>query len=241
MVDSPENLRRQARALAAKGNGANEAWSDLRSWASGKGPLAMKSAMIEFVSLHGRSPEAALLMPQLLNDRSLSEPERKEILGLAKRLPSLRSGTSERLAPVFSAPLPRPTPTHNSREPHQAFTLPLSRDPSAMRDVHLVIRERARLSLERPSLQSLETPRFDASKSPDTFVMGAGMHKGEHLVRSLVDKLRGHARDEHPVQVISGEPKQGSKAKPKAKTTKRKPSKKPAKKAMRPKKKQRRK
>ena len=219
-----------ARAIAARGDDPNSSWSLLRSWASGKGPLAMKSAIIEFISAHGTSPEAALLMPRLMNDQTLSPLERKEALALSKHGPQMHGAQAESLKPKFSAPSGKSIALRPDDSFRPVFSLPSPSDHAAMRAMHLTIRENTRISLERPAPRGLETPRFDPSKSPDSVVMNAGMHKGEHLVHSLVEKLRSHARDERPVQVISGEPKVG-KAKRKT-AAKKRPS---AKKAPKPK------
>src|SRR5512143_819107 len=226
MVDSPESLRKQARAIAARGNDPNESWSELRSWASGKGPLAMKSAIIEFISAHGTSPEAALLMPRLMNDQTLFPLERKEALALSKHGPQMHGAQAERLKPKFSAPSGRSIALRPDDSFRPVFSLPSPSDHAAMRDMHLTIRENTRISLERPAPTALATPRFDPAKSPDSVVMSAGMHKGEHLVHSLVEKLKSHARDERPVH-MSGEPRAG-KAKSKTAAKRRPPAKRKA-------------
>ncbi len=234
MVDSPENLRRQARAIAARGNDANVSWSELRSWASGKGPVAMKSAMIEFISAHGSSPEAALLMPRLMSDQSLSAIERKELLSFSKQTVQPRPGF-EALKPRLSAPSGKPSALRPAEMPRH-FQLPSPADHADVRELHLLIREKTKMSLlPKP----LETPRFDSTRSPDSVVMSAGMHKGEHLVHSLVEKLRSHARDEHPAHLAGTKAveRKTPKAKKKAVRKKAPPSKKakrkPAKKARR--------
>lgn len=221
MVDSPESLRRQARTIASRGDDPNASWSELRSWASGKGPVAMKSAMIEFISLHGASPEAALLMPRLMSDQSLSAVERKEVLALSKQTLQPRPGM-EALKPRLG--LPAGKGVLRAAEPFRPFHLPSPGADGDARELHLQIREKARLSLHPLSPKPPEIPRFDPTKSPDSVAMGAAMHKGEHLVHSLVEKLRGHARDERPAE-----------KKPKARAKSRSP-KAPAKKTPAPKK-----
>ncbi len=184
MVDNPVSLRKQAHSIAASARRPDEAWSELRIWASGKGPLALKSAMIEFISVHGTSPEAALLMPQLLRDRSLSSLERKEMLSMQSELEPKADLIRPRLeAPkaAFLSAVSHPHANHND-----------------VRDMHLVLRERA-----LPTLGMPKASRFDASKSPDSHTFSIGMHRGERLVRNLVEKMKGHAA-EHPVQGISG-------------------------------------
>ncbi len=80
--------------------------------------------------------------------------------------------------------------------------------------MHLALREQAVPSLQLP----VRSARFDASKSPDSHVFSAGSHKGERLIRNLVEKMKGHAAPEHPVQVISGEAKARAPKKAKAPT-----------------------
>ncbi len=213
MVDTPDSLRKQARSIAA-GSRPAEAWSELRMWASGKGPLAMKSAMIEFISAHGRSPEAALLMPRIMRDKSLSPAERKEMLSLGFR--SELDPQHPLVKPRFEGPKsafmlsPQPRPS-------------LGHDPADPRQMHLAMRENAIPSLKLPA----PGLRFDASKSPDSHVFSAASHKGERLIHNLVERMRGHAQ-EHPVQGMSG-PMESPRARPKE----RKPARKRAKRAPR--------
>ncbi len=188
----------------------------------------MKSAMIEFISAHGASPEAALLMPRLMSDQSLSVIERKEVLALSKQTLQPKPGF-EAIKPRLSAPSGKPAAL---RPAELHFQLPSPADHADVRELHLQIREKASLSLlQKP----LGTPRFDSTRSPDSVVMSAGMHKGEHLVHSLVEKLRSHARDEHPAHLAGaqkapktrkGKKKAARKKAPPQKKAKRKPLKK---------------
>lgn len=101
-----------------------------------------------------------------------------------------------------------------------------------MRDLPMMIHERMRPALGRPVPAGA---RFDPTISPDTF--GAQMHKGEHIVRHLVDRVRSHSRDEHPVQVISGTPQSARKKVAKKASKKVKKKKPTARKAKKPKRK----
>ncbi len=210
MVDNPDSLRKQAHSIASSARRPDEAWSELRIWASGKGPLASKFAMIEFVSLHGSSPEAALLIPQLMRDKSLSSAERKEMLSMGFRSEIEPNGVSVR--PKLDAPK-----TASALAPRAQVQL--QRDFHDPREMHLALREQAVPALQLPA----RSARFDASRSPDSHVFSAGSHKGERLIRNLVEKMRGHSAPEHPVQVMSGD------ARPKPKAA-RKPARKKARK-----------
>src|SRR4030095_7221838 len=86
-MNNPNDLRRQAHELAAKAKGAKAAWTDLSKWSMGKGPLAIKSAIIEFMSSFGSSPEAARMMPELIRSASqFPDPaERRNLLELTTK------------------------------------------------------------------------------------------------------------------------------------------------------------
>src|SRR5574337_1170726 len=70
MQNTPLDLASQARQIARSGMPARAAWGELKSWASDKGPMALRSAAMEFISVYGRNPEAALLMPEVMRSSS---------------------------------------------------------------------------------------------------------------------------------------------------------------------------
>lgn len=195
--ENPSELRAGARKIAQDSKEPGRAWSELRSWAAGKGPLAMRTAAMEFISVHGRNPQALLLMPEVLKSSAgfISPPT------LSDRMISLRPDVP-RMQPSLNFG-PKPLEARTQVQPMRLNTsMELPRRPD-----HAV--------------------QFDATKSPDSRVMGATSH-GHHIVRSLIHSLKSHAADPHTHE-YQGEPMK-KKAKSK-KMTKKKPVKKSKKKS----------
>ncbi|MEW6036341.1 MAG: hypothetical protein AB1529_07035 [Candidatus Micrarchaeota archaeon] len=241
---NPDEMRKQANRIVRNGKTARDAWSELRQWASGKGPLAMKTAMQEFVGEYGGSSEAAALMPDMLNaSKVLSPLERREVLELAGHKVADMRAPARTVTPKASLPLSGQRPALSlsfqpAAAPRLGATDPLSArgDHTYMRDIHMHMRDRLVPSLGKPALAaaSEEAKHFDASKSPDSHVFGAG--GGEHLVRSLIHKVRSHAREEghHLSQAAHAPaPRRHVVKHVRKKPAKAKPAKKPARKAAR--------
>ncbi len=202
MTDNPANMRQQARGIASN-KSARAAWSELKSWASGKGPIAMKSAADEFIAIHGRSPEAAILLPEVLHSASwgMSPMERHGMLA------------GHRPSPMLG----RPSPTQfNPREPKEMLPLSIlfrpkqkddaprlgamipldsQHDPVYLKDAQFRMRGSADLTLPKP-FPGPQQKSFDPAKSPDSFHMGAQASSGGELLRNLVHNMRTHGRDD---------------------------------------------
>lgn len=218
----PEDLRNEARAIASGGKGAMSTWAELKQWASKRGPLAMKSAMMEFLGTYGGTPEAAYVMPELMRNATtmFSPSERGELVRLSMRknaVPDIRApaktasvktmlpGPSERSSLSLSfKPVSR-----EGMAPRLGVIEPVSpsRDHAYLRDMPIRMRERLNLESAMPAPQarmkaashndSSEPVRqfdFDPHRSPDSRTIGA--QKGEHIVRSLIHSVRSHGRDE---------------------------------------------
>jgi len=205
MTTASGDLKKEARSIAT-GKGARDAWSELKGWASGRGPHAMKIAMIEFMGVHGRSPESALLMPELLKTAffAFSPLERRSLLDPSSRKSALDERTAlikpktlmlmEGARPAISASF---APNQNI-SPKLAMVEPISPlyDRAYMRDMPIRMRESLQPSLGRPFFsKEKQNSRFDPSRSPNSFSMKP--QKGEQIVRSLVDQMRGHGRGEN--------------------------------------------
>lgn len=185
---NPEEIRRDARRILSSGKGPREAWGELSSWAAGRGPAAAKGAAVEFLAAHGRNPEAAALMPEIM--RSVSSLPFDERLALVHHMRD--RAAQMRLPPQMPAiqralPLAGPRPAAITsfgpvRGPIGPGLRPEPRPPSPAISP-AISQARARPEFLRPQ-------RFDSSKSPDTVAMGA--NKGERLVRTLVQRVRSH-------------------------------------------------
>lgn len=155
--DSPSDLRSQARQIAHGAKSPRAAWGELKSWAAGKGPFAMRSAAIEFLSVYGRDPEAQLLMPEVMQSSSGIQMPQRNLMDLAI---NLRPG-SDFVRPQFRIE-PKSMPA--KAQPHQV---------------------QLKTSLELP--RRPEPLQFDATKSPDSRVMSAskGHHIVRSLIHKI--------------------------------------------------------
>lgn len=238
-------LRRQARAIAEKNSGAREAWQELQGWAGGRGPLAMKSAMAEFLSVHGGSPEAASIMPEIIRGASAVFPprERGELFELSVRRPMP--------ADLRPNPLPpRPTMGVSGGKPQLSIAFQPSREPprlgvverltpghdhAYLRDTPLRMRDQIQSSLGKPQIRAAEAKkedkRFDSGKSPDSFSMGA--QSGERLVNNLIHSVRSHGKDERYHLTLPDVPAERGKSHKAKKSVKKAADKRTGKSAMR--------
>lgn len=80
------SLRDEARSLASKNREPRRAWTELSSWAFGKGPTAMKAAIMGFLDQHGSRPESAAIIPEIARAASqLPSIDRTAMLSLTNR------------------------------------------------------------------------------------------------------------------------------------------------------------
>ena len=90
------SLRDEARSLASKNREPRRAWTELNVWAFGKGPTAMKAAIMGFLDQHGSRPESAAIIPEISRAASQLPPiDRTAMLSLANRsfsMPAFGSG-----------------------------------------------------------------------------------------------------------------------------------------------------
>ncbi|NYZ74431.1 hypothetical protein H0O00_04775 [Candidatus Micrarchaeota archaeon] len=209
MNDNPANLRQQARAIASKAKSATSAWSELKTWATGKGPLAMKSAAEEFMAVHGRSPEAAILLPEAMHSASwgMSPAQRQDLL-IGQRPSSMldRSSPTQFNPREPKEMLPLSIffrPKQKASGPMLGAIIPLDsqHDPVYLKDAQFRMRGAAEVALPKPSLgQAHPTQKsFDASRSPDSFHMGVQGSSGGEVLRSLVERMRSHGRDDFTI------------------------------------------
>lgn len=187
-MNDPSILRKQAHAIASSGKPSSTVLSELKHWASQNGPVAHKLAIIEFITLHGSSPEAVTLMPELMRTASHtnSPVERKELLLIANNLRSSFGGRSGALG-------------MQSNRPSAQVQLP-PRDPRSfissgdIRDSHLRLRESLSTSL---GAMLPEEPRFNPSKSPDSLQLSS--HKAEQIMKHLIERMKSHSSDHQQI------------------------------------------
>jgi hypothetical protein len=176
----------QARMLASGTREPHIAWSYLKRWATGKGPLAMKAAMIGFLEQHGSRPESAAIIPEMMAFTSqISPPERKDIIEFANRSYSSISGFAVQSVGKSAGPtgLPAVGDAHalsSAFRPKSAPSAPLagagqrflaSRDMErmvAMRDEVFRVSDAMKASsrIQPPSIQSNHPNPSVPSKPP---------------------------------------------------------------------------
>ncbi|MCI0504158.1 hypothetical protein L0Y65_05625 [Candidatus Micrarchaeota archaeon] len=221
-----DDLRKEARIIAAGGKNARQAWTELRQWAARRGPAAEKCAMMEFLEAYGGTPDAAFIMPEIMRNASqVFSPQ--ELAGPA-RLAGRTSVAGDtrpqvpHLGPKHSLPASssRPELSLTFRPSAREGTTPRlgaiepvipSADHAYLRDMPMRMRDRIESGSLRAPFAAAPGPsdmkgvrggysgqahRIDMQKSPDTMQIGA--HKGEHIVRSLIHSLRSHGRDDLP-------------------------------------------
>lgn len=220
-----DDLRKEARTIAAGGKGARQAWADLRQWASKRGPAASKCAMMEFLSAYGGTPEAAFVMPEIMRSAStvFSPDERTELIGLASKKPAFNDSKPllPPIGPKPSMPIASARPSlalsfkpsvRESPAPRLGAIEPIvpSADHAYLRDMPIRMRDRLETSSLRAPMPGMPREsgmvngrddavrafQFDPHKSPDSAHLGA--NKGEHIVRSLIHSMRSHGRDGMP-------------------------------------------
>ena len=217
-VFNPEGLRKEAKDIISRGRGARQAWYDLRQWASGKGPLAMRLGIHEFLTSYGGSPEAAPLLPDLLRTSAVFPPqERGAIIAMAAHRPApFDMRIRSTLRPMTSFQKDHPiSMLHPASIKTQLRPANLQHPDIALRDIHEQMKSSLRV-LPQPR-EMPRAPGFDSSKSPDTLTMGA--NKGEHIMSSLINKMRSHGTTQvhhlgAPAQPTAAKRKRARKAKP---------------------------
>jgi hypothetical protein len=195
----------QARSLASGTREPYIAWSYLKRWATGKGPVAMKAAMVCFLEQHGSRPESAAIMPEIMRSATMmAPPERKEILEFANQSFSTTSGFSQpkpflgKTAGPANLPLSGNRPSFSSvLRPKQAPSAPLSGAGErfvATNDIERMTSLRGEVFRVSESLKLPAHAPAQISRESFENVLSAG--KGHAIMRSLIGKIRSHGRDE---------------------------------------------
>ena len=252
---NPKRLREEARSFASDKKGPREVWSALKSWASDRGPVAVKAAVFEFLERYGTRPEAVPVFPEVLQQASEISPslkgkERKHLVELADCAsltakgglalqPAINPKTDRLLNMPVSGSRPDPSlffrPAETPKLPQLGNVGPLV--PSS--DINQLIKARDAMLHVNEKPYELPTPAKTPYKKKEhkqppeimSFSMPMGSSKslktgkkGEKLIRSLIEKMKEHAKEEHktasPPRVERAE-KTPEKAKPKRKRPKK--------------------
>jgi hypothetical protein len=234
MRTDPDSLKKEAHAIASAGKSALQTWHELRSWASARGPLAMKSAMMEFLGAYGGTPDAAYVMPEVMRNASsfLSPQERVGVMHAALSRPRpgqmrqhpMLAGQKPGQGPGLMPRIGRPDAALAFRPARPPQSPPLGRleplvpahDHAYLRNIHVMSRDRLETALPKPPARK---QAFASAVRPAAREMPA---HGERIVTSLISKLRSHAADVPHLSAPS-QPKRKA-PKRKAKAARRKPA-----------------
>ena len=195
------DLRHQAQKITESGKPAKIVWSELRTWASNRGPLAIKSAVMEFITSYHGSSELAVLLPELIRSSTFSPYEQKALVELANHKVSLIGNS---MAPTLSA---RPLlPTSSSRPDLALFLNPRAKTSllhsefgSDPRNAIFALKEKTQISVTRPKMAEgrNQHQNFDPStlQSYSMAFDSRGISSGESLLSNLTGNLRSHSFD----------------------------------------------
>lgn len=197
-----ENLtdfRRQAQKITLTGKPAKMVWSELNNWASCRGPLAMKSAVIEFVNAYRGSSELSVLMPELMRSHIFSPYEKKAFVELAEHkvnLTEYQPDISLRPKLFMPAATSKPelalflNPKTGSSILRSEFTI----DP---REAIFSFKEKTQISFNRPNLPERKLQnQFDLSiLQSHSLAFDSKASHGEVLLRNLVEHVKSHNAD----------------------------------------------
>jgi hypothetical protein len=164
----------------------------------------MKSAADEFMAIHGRSPEAVILLPEVLQSASwgMSPMERQGLL--AGQRPSLMLGrpSPNQLNPTAPKEMPSLSlffrPKQKDGAPQLGAVVPVDaqHDPVYLKEAQFRMRGAAGATLAKPTPSQAQQKSFDASKSPDSFHMDAQSSQGSEVLRNLVQTMRTHGKED---------------------------------------------
>jgi len=182
----------QARSLAGGVREPYVAWSHLKRWATGKGPSAMKAAMVSFLEQHGSKPEAATVIPEIIKSASMMPPpERKAIMESANMHYSSMARFGQLPVPSRNMKLPvsgnRPTfisvfkPKAAVPHPVSGMGERFSQEALDPRDSIFRASENLRFIPQRISRESFGT----AMVAPKTVIMD-----------SLIERIRSHGHEQ---------------------------------------------
>ncbi|MFH1520105.1 MAG: hypothetical protein ABID61_00515 [Candidatus Micrarchaeota archaeon] len=192
------DLRRQAQKITVTGKPAKMVWSELSNWASNKGPLAMKSAVIEFVNAYRGSSEISVLMPELMRSHIFSPYEQKALIELAGPNPGLSEFRPEitlRPKPLMPVTTSKPE-LALSLNPKTGSSLLRSEFTNDPRESIFLLKERTQISFNRPKMTEGRPQKFDMpTLQSHSMVFDSKASHGEVLIRNLVEHMKSHSAD----------------------------------------------
>jgi len=218
------SLRDEARSLAARNQEPRRAWYELNSWSFGKGPTAMKAAIMGFLDQHGSRPESAAILPEIARAASqLSPMDRSAMLSLANRSFSMVGfGRSILNMPSHNVSMRKDRPAlslvFHPKQPQKSggmniASAPLVQAPDLAemmeardRIFHVNDRIKESASIPKPSAHQADAQVKSASVTSESFKPMLKAVDGHVLVRSLIARVRSHSSDS-PYMASSPAPK----------------------------------
>src|SRR5271157_4779141 len=216
----------QARTLAAGTREPYIAWSYLKRWASGKGPLAMKAAMMGFLEQHGSKPESAAILPEIIRNASMLPPsERNSITEITNQSFSSIAGFKQPMA----ASLPFAQRMNTVSKPQFSSVFKLKQSPvphsadgrfdtdsmTSMRDEVFRMNEAVIQAGKLPAPKNAEIQQSHHNISRESFAPALGAQKSHAIMSSLIDRVRSHGYSE-PIHSFTRKSPKAVKAKRKA-------------------------
>lgn len=211
-----ENLadfRQQAHRITMTGKPAKMVWSELNNWASKKGPLAMKSAVIEFVNAYRGSSDLSVLMPELMRSHTFSPYEKKAFIELAGHKLNLTESQQTQLRPNLLMPVSISKPDLalflNPKSGGSVLRSEFTQDP---RDSIFSFKEK--ISFDKPKMVEGRLNQFN----PDTIQshsMPFESSNGLSLLRNLVENVKSQNALPIPKLTVKRATKVAVKSKPK--------------------------
>lgn len=234
-------LRDEARSMAARSREPGRAWSELSSWASGKGPAAMKAAIMGFLETYGSRPESVAILPEVTRAAAMLPPgDRIAMVSLANRSFSAISGFGGSAPgqnvsmrdgrPALSLAFQKPGQKQVQKAIPGTLAAPAVQSPGIAqmleardRIFHVSGQIAEAKGISRPPVvqAGIRLPPRPVPVAGGRFRPVMGAADGHALVRSLIAKVRSHASEEH---YLAPAAKKEAPKKTSAKPSKRKPS-----------------
>ncbi|MFH1785852.1 MAG: hypothetical protein ABH842_05475 [Candidatus Micrarchaeota archaeon] len=178
------DFRKDAHKITKSGKPAKITWSELRNWASAKGPVAMKAAIMEFVHSYRNSSDLGALMPELMKSATFSPYEQKALIQIASYKPELIEKQDSSYQKII-----RPQ-TYFQLDPKDRT---LSAKPQFTNDPRLdifLMREKNQALLSKPNMFE---GRWEGVKKPKFQAHSMDKSSGEHVLRRLVENIQSHS------------------------------------------------
>ncbi|VVC03400.1 Uncharacterised protein [Candidatus Bilamarchaeum dharawalense] len=184
-------FKKQAHKITKTGKPAKIVWTELKTWASTKGPMAMKAAVMEFVHSYHGSSEMSILLPELMRSTTFSPYEQKALIQLADHKVSILENNLS-ITPKTMLPGPSLSIQLDPKAKNSVLRSDFTSDP---RQDIFVMKEKSQVLFARPKMLERESPKFDHTGIQSYSMAFDRKSHGEHLVRNLTSNIQSHGLD----------------------------------------------